>query len=483
MTPIVRAPLAAALAALMIASFAAPALAVQVLGTTLTPGTGSRAVSGVLYMRAGGVATLGVVALDAACVEVTGGITGRILASAGQTTFPFPFTAGAGDGTQTATITAWSSMSGTDCAGTSVTTTRTFELDNTGPVVTATLAPAANGAGWSNGDVAITWSATDAGSGVASGPTPSTGSQTDETDGTEHTATATDRLGNVGNGSVTVKLDRTAPTIGATADPEPNADGWNRTSVTVTFACDDARSGVATCPGPTTVTSDVGGDTVTGTAIDEAGNTSEQASASVRIDSDAPQLALVGGPSDGATYTEDTLPAAPTCDASDPLSGLAGDCSVEGYATSLGTHTVTATAHDRAGNTATRSASYTVRETTTTPTAWTLVGFGRPLGDDVNVVKGGSTVPLKFEVFDGDTELTDPDVVAAFAVEDVGCTAGRGGRGPVAFSATADKDVRYDAGTGQFEQLWQTPRTSGACYQLTLIATDGSTLTASFRTK
>jgi hypothetical protein len=52
--------------------------------------------------------------------------------------------------------------------------------------------------------------------------------------------------------------------------------------------------------------------------------------------------------------------AAPTCSASDALSGLDGSCGVTGYSTTVGTHTVSANATDKAGNSASASATYTV---------------------------------------------------------------------------------------------------------------------------
>ena len=151
---------------------------------------------------------------------------------------------------------------------------------------------------------------------------------------------------------------------------------------------------------------------------------------------------------------------------------------MDGYGTSPGTHTITATARDRAGNASTTSVTYSVG-------AWTLAGFYRPVEmGAVNVVKGGSTVPLKFEVFDGDTELTDPGVVEGITVEDVPCPGARGGgRGPVAWTSTGGAEVRYDPGSGRFEVPWQAPHAAGACLELTLSTTDGSTLSALFRTR
>src|SRR5512144_130524 len=67
-------------------------------------------------------------------------------------------------------------------------------------------------------------------------------------------------------------LDNDLPGISATVTPPPNANGWNNTDVTVSFACTDAFSGVASCTAPVKVTSEGAHQVVTGTVIDRAGN-------------------------------------------------------------------------------------------------------------------------------------------------------------------------------------------------------------------
>src|SRR5262249_45130201 len=60
--------------------------------------------------------------------------------------------------------------------------------------------------------------------------------------------------------SATVEIDRpapatdtTPPTITAAVTPAPNANGWNNATVTVSFRCADAGSGIAVCPAPVVV--------------------------------------------------------------------------------------------------------------------------------------------------------------------------------------------------------------------------------------
>ena len=94
-------------------------------------------------------------------------------------------------------------------------------------------------------------------------------------------------------------------------------------------------------------------------AADVLAGNAATTSYSVMVDKTAPIAALTGGPTDGVSHYFGAVPAAPTCAASDALSGLAG-CTVSGYSTAVGPHTVIATATDIAGNVKTASATYTV---------------------------------------------------------------------------------------------------------------------------
>jgi hypothetical protein len=117
---------------------------------------------------------------------------------------------------------------------------------------------------------------------------------------------------------------------------------------------------------------------------------------------------------------------------------------------------------------------------------WTLKGFYQPVDmlplGVVNTVKGGSTVPLKFEVFAGSTELTSVDVVKTFTVQQVGCGF-TGTEDPIELYSTGGTSLRYDSTGGQFIQNWQTPKAAGKCYTVILTTDDGSMITALFKTK
>ncbi len=116
---------------------------------------------------------------------------------------------------------------------------------------------------------------------------------------------------------------------------------------------------------------------------------------------------------------------------------------------------------------------------------WTLSGFYQPvdMGDVWNNVKSGSTVPLKFEVFAGATELTDVAVVDSFVIKGVTCAAGIV-VDDIEFTTTGGTTLRYDSTGGQFIQNWRTPKgKAGYCYEATLTTDDGSSISASFKLK
>lgn len=343
----------------------------SVSGVTLTGGSGTVSVGGSLYAKQGGALTLAVTtSADTKCVDASGVYTDYLTSAAGKTNWSFPtFTAGAGDGTQTITVQSFTNFNSSKCTGNSTgSQTVSFVLDNTGPVVTAAVAPTPNGAGWNNGNVSITWAATDAGSGVASGPTPATDSVTSNSAGVTKTATAVDRLGNTASGSVTVKLDKSAPTIAGSASPAPNANGWNNTDVTVTFTCGDTLSGVKSCSGPTTLTSSAANQSVTGTAVDNADNSSTATVSNIGIDKVAPTLtgAPTAGPNAAGWYNADVT-VHWTC--ADSLSGIVGSCPADSTISGEGTAlTANASVADKAGNSTSASSSPAVKIDKTAPT-------------------------------------------------------------------------------------------------------------------
>lgn len=188
--------------------------------------------------------------------------------------------------------------------------------------------------------------------------------------------TAADAAGNAAAASFVVSVnDTTPPTIVATATSGASAyvsGTWTNQPVTVSFACGDSGSGIpaGTCPAPQTIVADsgAGGTSVSATVADAAGNSAASTPIVVDLDTTSPTVTFSG---DAGSYTVDQVVTI-ACTAADALSGIASDtCSTapDGVPASqfgAGTHTITATAVDRAGNTTTATATFVV---TVTPAA------------------------------------------------------------------------------------------------------------------
>lgn len=388
-----------------------------------------------------------------------------------------------GVGSQTASCTF------TDAGGLTASASVTYAIaDATAPTIGYTLAPTApdGSNGWYKSDVTLTWTVTE-------GDSPSTLAKTgcvdqsitaDQTE-TTYSCSASSAGGSATQVDVKIKRDGTAPSVAyISATPAANSDGWNNTDVTATFTATDATSGFAgsSTKTETATTSAEGASVTVGSPAftDDAGNVAAAGaatSASFKIDKTVPtNVAFVGGPASGGSYVFGSVPAAPTCTADDPISGLKS-CVVTGYSDLVGTHTLTATATDYADNAHTATQSYTVL-------AWTLRGFFQPvdMNNVVNSVKAGSTVPLKFTAYAGSTELTDVTIVQSFVQTKVSCDASAT-IDEIEVTTTGGTSLRYDATARQFIQNWQTPKSAGSCYRVTLTTDDGSTLVAYFKLK
>ena len=129
--------------------------------------------------------------------------------------------------------------------------------------------------------------------------------------------------------------------------------------------------------------------------------------------------------------------------------------------------------------------------------SWTLTGFYQPIamrtpeGDIVyNTVKAGTTVPLKFNVFeafqstDRRFELTTTGAIGAtFAAQKLSaCEAGATEDSVDDLATTGSTSLQYDLSGAQFVQNWQTPQSTG-CYRVTMTTADKSVIEAYFKLK
>lgn len=272
--------------------------------------------------------------------------------------------------------------------------------------------------------------------------------------------------------------DTSPPFIFGIASGTQGANGWYVSDVSLSWSVSDGESPVSSTSGcePVSVVADQPMTTYTCTATSDGGTAS--VSTVIGRDATAPEVHLVGGPQDGATYALGMVPAAPTCEAADATSGLEGDCAVSGYDAGVGSHTVTASATDRAGHVASVSHSYEVVEPSSE--GFVLYGFERPVDMfEANVVQARRTVPLRFEVFDLDGQrVTSPAVVERLVDVTVDCASGAA---LDEHDAAATGATRLRHADQQFVFNWQVPDDVGTCHDVTVVLVDRQELTASFR--
>jgi hypothetical protein len=290
----------------------------------------------------------------------------------------------------------------------------TFKIDATPPTISAAAATQPNANGWYTANVTVHFTCNDVLSGVASCPPDQVlsgeGSAVPSTP-----QTAIDMAGNTSAPSdvVTVKIDKTAPTISAAATTQPNANGWYNANVTVHFTCNDASSGVASCP-PDQVLSGEGSavSSTPQTVTDMVGNTSTPSNVvTVKIDKTAPTVTYSGN---AGSYTVDQTVQI-TCTSNDALSGVATstcqNISGPAYSFGMGAHTYSATATDKAGNTSSPvSTSFTV---SVTPNSLQSVinrfctdpGVAASLDQDVANIAQAPNANAKMGILQGFTQL------------------------------------------------------------------------------
>ena len=239
-----------------------------------------------------------------------------------------------------------------DKAGNFATNAVLIRRDVTAPVITPTVTGTLSASEWYTDNVSVSWSVTDATSGVSSSLGCEDASVSEDTDGVTFTCSATDNAGNPGTNSVHVRRDATAPAITGTLDGTLGSGGWYTGNVDVFWAVTDATSGVASKAGcgAVVLSEDTNGTTITCTATDNAGN-SDNKSLFVKRDATPPVIGKTVSGTLSATgwYTDNV---GVSWSPSDETSGLASTSGCEGASVTGDTDGVTFTcaATDNAGN-------------------------------------------------------------------------------------------------------------------------------------
>jgi hypothetical protein len=276
----------------------------------------------------------------------------------------------------------------------------------------------------------------------------------------------------------TISTDTIAPTVSGSVSPAP-VNGWvgtgaklsitaadNESVESVEYAIGDGQLQTYTEPVPLPDGSYV----ITLRAMDASGNSATDV-LPVKVDGTLPSLTWQSSIDPGTHYLFGSVPAEPTCSAADQTSGPNG-CTVSGYSTAVGTHEVEAIARDVGGNTTVATLRYSVDP-------WTVKGFYQPvdLNGVVNIIKNGATVPLRFEVFAGATEVTSVSSVA-LSTSAVACDP-QAPQDEIELTSSGPTPLRYE--DGQFVSNWTTPKSAGTCYRVTATTADGSSIAALFR--
>jgi hypothetical protein len=354
----------------------------------------------------------------------------------------------------------------------------TLKYDNIAPTVTHTVTPKANAADWNRSDVTVHFDAkdTDPGSGVAASSVTPDQVVVNETSasGLVVKGSAKDTAGNTGTDSVTVRLDKTGPSInGSIVSGTMGNNGWYVGPVGVRFTCSDSLSGIAVCPDDENITlsNNGAGQSVTRTATDIADNRSSKTISGVNIDNEAPSITDVNVA--GGFYKLGAAPAA-TCTATDSYSGV-HSCKVDvtGGTNGVGTFSWIAVATDKAGNTSTQKGTYKV--------TYRFDGFLQPINDTAHqtglttsVFKAGSTVPVKIQLKNAAGQAVQSASPPVWLTPVLGAKMTLPvDETTVTVSADSGATFRYDTTAQQYIYNWKSPSTGGNYSQIGVKLDDG----------
>ena len=245
-----------------------------------------------------------------------------------------------------------------------------INIDKTNPQINGSRDPEANGNGWNNTDVAVSFACADSGVAQSGIATDTVAGDTVTAEGADQSVTnsgfCVDNAGNAASSETFggINIDKTDPRVSGSRSPDPNSNGWNNSDVAVSFTCADSgavQSGIATdTVAGDTVTSEGADQSVTnsGACVDNAGNAASSTSVGdINIDKTNPQITGSRDPGANANGWNNTdVTVSFTCaDSGDVQSGIATDTVAGDTVTSEGTDqsaTNSGVCVDNAGNVA-----------------------------------------------------------------------------------------------------------------------------------
>ena len=169
-------------------------------------------------------------------------------------------------------------------------------------------------------------------------------------------ATAEDKMGNNASMTVNFTIDKTLPQINANIITSQNTNGWYNGEVVVQFNAFDELSGIDSVIPAITLSSEGASQSVTGNATDLAGNTAIFVVSGINIDMTPPVItgAPAISPNAHGWYNSEVVV---QFNASDELSGIDSATPAITISSEGTSQSVTGTATDLAGNTATFTVS------------------------------------------------------------------------------------------------------------------------------
>ena len=272
------------------------------------------------------------------------------------------------------------------------------------------------------------------------------------------------------------------PSLGFTVLPAPNAAGWNNTVVTVAATGSEHASGDgwpvqqiqysatgAQSITPTTVASatafiNIGAEgltTIQGTARDDVGNTSALTTATVKIDTKAPSIAIVSPTAERYVLNQPLAAVYSCADGGSGVAACAGPVpSGSNLMTSAaGSYTFAVTASDHVGNASTASVSYSVSYDVCL------------LYDPAKAKPTGSTISLRLQLCDAADANVSSSAVVVNATGVTRVSTEAPGVLEASGNANPDNNFRFDPDLGAYVFNLKTTGFASGTYRLTFTVT------------
>ncbi|MBX4200742.1 PxKF domain-containing protein [Candidatus Parcubacteria bacterium] len=322
-------------------------------------------------------------------------------------------------------------------------TVGSINIDKTAPTIVASITGGTLGTnGWYVSDVTVHYTCADSLSGVVSCPVDVVLS-TEGSSVSAPTPTVMDLAGNTSDPSnlVTVKIDKTGPTANlvVTGGTLGN-NSWYTSDVTVSTVGTDAVSSPVVCSADQYQTVETAGVVFNGSCTNDAGLTTNALPLTVMLDKTAPVVTLTT-PAINDQFLQNSVVNA-NWSVSDALSGIDGGSTTATApngspinTSTTGAYVFMVSATDMAGNTTSVSHNYTVY-------TYVFGGLKAPVSLSMKEFKQGSTIPVKFQVFNSVTGLPVQGPAATLKVNLANAIASGG--------SNVLNNFRYDATAQQY---------------------------------